>query len=104
MRAKFLAAIVSAVAPHSPTLAGSSSDRGAVTLHGPIAQFLQHMPSAPMGQGFMAAARSKTVEMPSLRARSISFCEALHAVHDSLSVFFVVIDISRQRQNTYRRF
>jgi hypothetical protein len=33
-----------------------------VRRQGPIAQFLQQRPSAPMGQGFIASARLKAVE------------------------------------------
>jgi hypothetical protein len=80
MRAKFLAAIVSAVAPQRPTFWGSPSFLEGGTRQGPIAQFLQQLPSAPMGQGFMDSARSYTVDISSSRARSIIFCVASHTV------------------------
>jgi hypothetical protein len=64
------AEIVSAVAPQRPirfafSVAVSPFFFGAGTRHGPIAQFLQQLPSAPMGQGFMVSARSKIVSHPS---------------------------------------
>ncbi|HEX9156810.1 MAG TPA: hypothetical protein VF827_02255 [Syntrophales bacterium] len=66
MRTKFLAEIVSAVAPHTPRLLAFSASVsafffGAGTRQGPMAQFLQQLPSAPIGQGFMSCARSKAV-------------------------------------------
>jgi hypothetical protein len=54
MRAKFLAWIVSMVAPHTPTLAYGSFE---FSRHGPMEQCLQQAESAPMGQAFMSAAR-----------------------------------------------
>jgi hypothetical protein len=64
------AEIVSAVAPQRPvrlvfSAAVSPFFLGAGTRHGPIAQFLQQLPSDPMGQGFMVSARSKIVSHPS---------------------------------------
>jgi hypothetical protein len=58
------------VAPQSPirlafSVAVSPFFFGAGTRQGPIAQFLQQLPSAPIGQGFMASARSKIVSHPS---------------------------------------
>jgi hypothetical protein len=66
MRTKFLADMVSAVAPQTPLLLAFSPPvsaffLGAGTLQGPMAQFLQQLPSTPMGQGFISSARSKTV-------------------------------------------
>jgi hypothetical protein len=72
--------MVSAVAPHSPTFAGSPSFFEGGTRHGPIEQFLQQLPSAPMGQGFMVSARSNTVEMLCLRAWSMIVCDASQTV------------------------
>src|SRR4030042_1267624 len=62
--------MVSAVAPQSPvrlalSVGVSPFFLGAGTRHGPIAQFLQQLPSAPIGQGFMESARSKMVSHPS---------------------------------------
>ena len=70
MRAKFRATMVSAVAPHRPTAcffcsSPSFAFLGGGTRQGPWAQMRQQAPSAPMGQGFMAWARSKMVSMPS---------------------------------------
>src|SRR5665647_996572 len=48
MRTKLRAATTSGVAPHMPRFSGSPSFLGGVSLQGPIAQFLQHMPLAPM--------------------------------------------------------
>jgi hypothetical protein len=58
--------MVSAVAPHTPLLLAFSASvsaffLGAGTRHGPMAQFLQQLPSAPIGQGFISSARSKAV-------------------------------------------
>jgi hypothetical protein len=66
MRAKFRAEMVSAVAPQTPVLLAFSASVSpffleAGTRQGPMAQFLQQLPSAPMGHGFIASARSKTV-------------------------------------------
>ncbi len=74
-RAKFLAEIVSGVAPQTPTLLllssrVSSLPLGAMTRQGPIAQMLQQLPSPPMGQGFMLSARSNTTRAPSWAAFS----------------------------------
>jgi hypothetical protein len=78
--------MVSAVAPQSPTFWGSPSFFGLGTRQGPIEQFLQQLPSAPIGQGFMFAARSKTVSIPSLLVRSIISCVALHTVNGCWSL------------------
>ncbi len=66
MRAKFRAAMVSAVAPHSPMrpLASSPGFLGLGIRQGPWEQILQQDPSAPMGQGFIFSARSKMVSTP----------------------------------------
>src|SRR3989304_7499092 len=71
MRAKLRAEIVSAVAPQSPmrfAMGRPSFFLGAGTRQGPIEQFLQQLPSAPMGHGFMASARSNIVSQPSADA------------------------------------
>ncbi len=80
---KLRAEIVSAVAPQIPFLVSflpSSFFFGAGTRQGPIPQFLQQLPSAPMGHGFMVSARSKTVETPSEAAFSIICCVASQIV------------------------
>jgi hypothetical protein len=82
MRMKLRAAIVSAVAPQTPLLFCFSSGvsffaLGKGTRHGPIAQFLQQLPSKPMGQGFIAPALSKAVLTSSLAAFSIILTLAL---------------------------
>jgi hypothetical protein len=68
--------MVSADAPHNPTFAGSPSFLEGGTRQGPMAQFLQQLPSAPMGQGFIDSARSYTVDIFSSSARRIIFCVA----------------------------
>jgi hypothetical protein len=65
--------MVSCVAPHKPTFAGSPSFFAETTRQGPMAQFLQHIPAAPIGQGRMSAARSKTVSIP-FSAAIFSIC------------------------------
>jgi len=55
-RAKLRAATVARVAPHTHGC-------GPISLHGPMAQFLQQIPSAPTGQGIISAARSKAVSI-----------------------------------------
>jgi hypothetical protein len=49
-----------------------------------MAQLLQQLPSAPMGQGFIAAARSKAMLTPSLAALSI-----ISIVAGSILFFFI---------------
>jgi hypothetical protein len=78
---KFRAAMVSAVAPQTPRrLAFSASVSafflGAGTRHGPMLQFLQQLPSEPMGHGFISSARSKAVLTFSAAAFSIIFTVA----------------------------
>jgi hypothetical protein len=75
---KFRAAMVSAVAPQTPRrLAFSASVSafffGAGTRQGPMLQFLQQLPSDPIGQGFISSARSKAVLTFSAAAFSIIF-------------------------------
>jgi hypothetical protein len=58
--------MVSAVAPQTPrrlafSAAVSAFFLGAGTRQGPMLQFLQQLPSAPIGQGFISSARSKAV-------------------------------------------
>src|SRR3989339_24599 len=71
MRAKLRATMVSAVAPHRPmrcffsAVVSPSFFLGGGTRQGPWAQMRQQAPSMPMGQGFMAAARSQMVSTPS---------------------------------------
>ena len=59
------AAIVSKVAPQTPTWPSL------VMRHGPMKQFLQHMPLLPLPilHGVMFSARVKAVPMPSMSAR-----------------------------------
>jgi hypothetical protein len=67
--------IVSAVAPQTPVLF-SALPRLVGTRHGPMAQFLQQLPSAPMGHGFIFSARSKAVEIFSSAALASISSEA----------------------------
>ena len=64
--ARFLAAMVARVAPHRPVLSS-------LTLQGPIAQFLQHMPETvlPIGHGLRVCERVNTVEMSASAFSSI---------------------------------
>jgi len=55
-------ATVSLVAPQMPRSCLPTRRQG------PIEQFLQQAPSCPMGQGFIASAREKAVEIPSASA------------------------------------
>jgi hypothetical protein len=73
MRMKLRAAMVLAVAPQRPLRVSlpSMPPLGRGRRQGPMAQFLQQMPCMPMAQGFIWAARSKTVSMPSFWARAI---------------------------------
>ena len=95
MRRKLRAAMVSAVAPQTPFLfclssRVSSLPLGKGTRQGPIAQLLQQLPSAPMGQGFIAAARLKAVLTPSLEAFSSILIVALSILFfTSFSAIFV---------------
>jgi hypothetical protein len=78
MRTKLRAEMVSAVAPQIPrrlvfSASVSAFFLGAGTRQGPMEQFLQQLPSAPMGQGFISSARSKTVLTPSALAFSSTF-------------------------------
>jgi len=54
-------------------------------------QFLQQLPSAPMGQGFMVWALSKTVEIPLLRATSSIFWVASQQLTNFSSFLFFAI-------------
>ena len=62
MRRKLRAATTSAVAPQMPRFSGSPSFLGGVSLHGPIEQFLQQMPLAPMVHSFSVSVRLNAVE------------------------------------------
>jgi hypothetical protein len=65
MREKFLAIMVSMVAPQTPTLLYGSFE---LKRQGPIEQFLQQAESAPIGHGFISLARWNAVSTPSLSA------------------------------------
>jgi hypothetical protein len=79
IRKKFLAEIVSAVAPHKPAFLTAPVVFGSGTRHGPMPQFLQQSPAAPIGQGLSSAALLKTVLTESLLAFSYISCDALSA-------------------------
>ena len=64
MRTKLRAATVSLVAPQIPVWPSFTRRQG------PMEQLLQQAPLLPMGQGFIAAAREKAVEMPSASENS----------------------------------
>ena len=68
-----LAAMVAAVAPQMPVISSLSLP---TILHGPIKQCLQHMPSRPIGQGFITSALSNMVDIPSFLAFSSICCDA----------------------------
>jgi hypothetical protein len=79
--------MVSAVAPQTPrrfafSAAVSAFFLGAGTRQGPMLQFLQQLPSAPIGQGFISSARSKAVLIFSAAA----FCSILRLAESK--VFF----------------
>src|SRR5450759_585972 len=62
MRTKLRAATTSGVAPHMPRFSGSPSFLGGVSLQGPIAQFLQQIPLAPMVHSLRLSALLNAVE------------------------------------------
>jgi hypothetical protein len=74
------------VAPHTPSLAYGSLE---FKRQGPIAQCLQQADLAPIGHGFIPAARSKAVSTPSACA-FLSICAVdLQRVQSAMFVFFV---------------
>src|SRR4030042_1349069 len=86
---KLRAAIGSAVAPQTPRLFFLSSGVSSLPLasgtrQGPMPQFLQQLPTAPMGQGFITSALSKARLTLSAQALSRSSSVAL-----SILFFFV---------------
>jgi hypothetical protein len=101
MRAKFRAEMVSAVAPQTParlafSAAVSPFFLGAGTRQGPMAQFLQQLPSAPMGQGFITSARSKAVLTLSAFAFSSIFRVAGSTLFVTSDIEITLLRISYQ--------
>ena len=91
--AKFLDAMVSAVAPQSPFLVSSPSIPllGRGSLHGPWAQFLQQVPCMPILHGLMVWARSKMVSISNSLDLSIIFAVAGSMVRSSgFTIFFTL--------------